>query len=106
MSGILVRKDGKYWGVWCQGCNELHIAIPIHGKSAGPNWSWDGATKTLTPSVRHLGPGNSTTCHYNVIQGRILYHGDGTKHKLSGTMDIPPVPPETMKHYEDEWDQV
>lgn len=99
LPGIALRGDGKYIGIWCEGCKQAHAWIPLQGTGRGDGWSWDG--RTLSPSVRHFvrlpedeGGGEITTCHYNVTNGRIFYHADSTCHSLRGEHNLRPFPPD------------
>lgn len=74
---------------WCPGCDQMHH-IPV------PRWEFnnDQEKPTFTPSVKITwgsAPG-SKCCHYNIINGGVVFHGDCT-HALAGqTVPLPPIP--------------
>lgn len=100
MKGIRVRQDGKYIAIWCKGCRHIHGWLPLKVGDREDGWVWNEQTKTLTPSVRHFTPADAeegipeqTQCHYNITNGRILFHGDSAAHSLRGEHDMDEEPP-------------
>lgn len=105
LPGIRVfrRGEGTYIAFWCPACCCIHGGMAISPQAAGPQWTWNGKTLTLHPSVRHfyderkLGQPTGrqvTTCHYHVRGGRIEYCGD-SPHALAGqSVALDQAPPE------------
>lgn len=98
MNSIRVRADGKYIAIWCKGCRHIHGWLPLNANGRTDAWTWNPNTRTLTPSVRHFVPANDkrpekTTCHYNITDGRITFHGDSADHGLRGEHALDDEPP-------------
>ena len=92
--------EGGRVSFWCPACDEAH--------TIGPAWGFNGDmnTPTFTPSVlvsgvqweptsgfhkpkHNIAPGDQTTCHSFVTDGRIQFLSDST-HGLAGqTVDLP-----------------
>ena len=108
----LVKLDLNYWpeggyGHWCPGCNVGHEINVDKPNWCGAKWSFDGKTDhpTFTPSVNirwgryasNRDPDidddiHGGVCHYNITNGKIIFHGDST-HKFSGqTVELPDIP--------------
>lgn len=87
--------------LWCPGCRCIHH-VPVDGSRG---WSWEAATQTLVPSVRHFythpseaeavqhSQGEVTTCHYFVKGGQIEFLSD-CQHALRGLHALDQEPPE------------
>jgi hypothetical protein len=73
---------GNLYAHWCPGCEEVHV-IPV------PRWTFNGneAAPTFTPSVNYIG-----FCHYNLTDGKLIFHAD-CNHGMKGrTVDLPEFP--------------
>ncbi len=86
-----IRKLEELMTHWCPGCQQRHYINTVSDdvSPGAPVWEFNGdATKpTFTPSVNIVGK-----CHYNITEGKIIYHGD-SQHALAGqTVDLPDLP--------------
>jgi hypothetical protein len=88
------QEGGSYWLFWCPACKCGH-GIPT------PRWGFNGNVNcpTFTPSLRryYTDPETKqehTTCHLNVTDGQIIYHGD-CPHDFKGrTVPMEDLPPD------------
>ncbi len=88
---------------WCPGCQALH---PIHVAEANGQrpstsvWSWnkDAERPTFSPSIRVLGEGNTTRCHYFIREGKIEFCRDSNHHLAGKTVELPDIP-QDIDHY-------
>lgn len=74
---------------WCPACEALHV-IPATG------WTRSGPddAPTYSPSF-----GQNTKrgyCHYNITNGRLMFHGD-SYHTMRGDVDMPDIPIEALE---------
>jgi hypothetical protein len=89
------RDENGCFLIECPGCRHSH-AIVDQATGAKVSWAFSGTLErpTFSPSVRHFwyeGTGRTPmTCHYNVTDGRILFHNDCT-HGLRGWHDLPDI---------------
>lgn len=81
-----VLKDGYYF-LWCEGCKQKHL-IPVAPSENGSKWNFNGDFEkpTFTPSVLIRWPEGDVQkmCHFNVTDGMITFHNDGTTHDKAG----------------------
>lgn len=75
---------------FCPGCKCGHKVWVINSAPGGAIWTWNGSMEkpTFTPSLlvtygRDPAPDRPQTCHSNVTDGQILFHGD-SQHELRG----------------------
>lgn len=81
--------EGDYFH-YCPGCDQLHQINTKRVNEKGAQWSFSGdrSRPTFTPSVNF----DWKVCHYNITDGKIIFHGDCT-HKLKGqTVELPDIP--------------
>lgn len=108
---MIHQQDGKTWfngvGIFCPGCNRLHVMtvdkVP-DGFEAWPSgdrtkWSWNGRfdLPTFSPSLLTWfdadnepgfeAPGER--CHSFITDGRIQFLGDCTHSLVGKTVDLP-----------------
>lgn len=83
---------------WCPGCDGPHIIWTQRAKDGEPCWTWNGDIEkpTCSPSVRTFTTVEEgvdrTLCHYNMIDGMLVFHAD-SPHALAGqTVPIPDWP--------------
>lgn len=82
----------KMYVFWCPACRNTHC-INVGGDWK-VNWEFNGNAErpTFTPSVKNTWDNQEENlhlcCHFNITDGRIIYHGDCT-HELAGkTVDM------------------
>ncbi len=86
------------YGHYCPGCDRIHI-IWTMTPPPRPCWGFNGNVEkpTFTPSVLIFltdpeTNARETECHYNITDGRIVFHGD-SPHALKGqTVPLPALP--------------
>ncbi len=82
---------------WCPGCqtrHPIHVRHPDSDTKVTALWNWDGNVDqpTFSPSIRVLGEGLVTECHYFIRQGQIQFCSD-SPHALAGqTVPLPTIP--------------
>ena len=75
MTKYFRKTANGFFSIWCPGCNTGHIF--------DHRWKLDESTKTVTPSMNV----NNEECHFNITNGKIIYHG--CRHEFSGqTVDM------------------
>lgn len=77
--------EDAHFAFYCPGCECLHM-VPT-------SWAFNGDFErpTTTPSVRHSDH-RGTTCHYNVTDGQLVFHGDNPHALNAQTVPIPDLP--------------
>lgn len=97
--GGVLRSNIEEPGIWCPGCNEMHV---LPWKRGG--WTFNGNTEkpTFTPSFRITGGSGSGdrapegVCHFILTDGILHFCGDST-HALAGkSVPLPQIDPETI----------
>ena len=64
------RKVEVGFSMWCPACGRGHYF--------DKRWTLDEKSKTVTPSMNV----NNEECHFNITNGKIIYHG--CRHTFSG----------------------
>jgi hypothetical protein len=107
--------------LFCPGCKDTHYAYTTESDLMEKGWQFnkDINSPTFTPSFRHyyhkclctdeemkvfrqrIAAGETvdipkediTTCHYNVTDGKLMFHGDSSHHLAGQTVDMIEFPP-------------
>jgi len=91
-----VKQDENYYFFICPGCDQEHL-IPKAPSANGLKWTFNGDFNkpTFSPSVRlswNRKDQPPDECHFNIVNGQIVYCGDCTHHGLSNqTLDLPDI---------------
>lgn len=83
-----MRKSEVGYHHWCPGCERLHT-LP-------KSWGFDGnlARPTFSPSFLQMPSPVQKRCHYNVVSGQLVFHGDSDHAYAGRTVYMPPLPAE------------
>lgn len=97
----------KAVAIACKACDEEHTIFTKAPQGFQAEWRFNGDydKPTFSPSVRvqftkyengfqNWEPGQETediTCHFNITEGKIIYHGDCTHSMKGKTIELPDI---------------